>query len=183
MQADKLRRSLTQAEALLKRFAIRENKGLNASSPDLLTTPFRGNPAIFTPVKKENGSWHAAKYSARRQKLLQRAVELLGVDPSILPPSPIKKRATAADLPENRRYIVAAPHIPETKVLNELALEKKGPYAGRKGAAFKGRIWERYKEERMAERAKLLEKAPQRTADFRKSQAEVRRKAKPALPF
>ncbi|BGP00945.1 hypothetical protein RTG_02751 [Rhodotorula toruloides ATCC 204091] len=183
MQADKLARMVTQAEALLRRFVIRENKGVKADSPDLLTTPFRGKPSIFTPVKKVNGGWQPPKYSARRQKLLQRAVEILGVDPSILPPSPVKKRASAADLPEGRRNIVASPHVPETLVLNALALEKKGPYAGRKGAAFKGHAWERFREEKLAERAQLLEKAPQRKAEFRKTQAEVRQKAKPALPF
>ncbi|BGO94585.1 hypothetical protein NBRC10512_004987 [Rhodotorula toruloides] len=183
MQADKLTRSITQAEALLRRFVIRENKGVKADSPDLLTTPFRGKPSIFTPVKKENGGWTPPKYSARRQKLLQRAVEILGVDPSILPPSPVKKRASAEDLPAGRRHIVASPHIPATQVLTALALEKKGPYAGRKGAAFKGHAWERFREEKLAERAQLLEKAPQRKAEFRKAQAEIRQKSKPALPF
>ena len=47
-------------------------------------------------------------------------------------------------------------------------MEKAGPYAGRKGAAFKGKIWERKKEQRLADLKKLLEGADAKAQAWKK---------------
>lgn len=90
-------------------------------------------------------------------------------------------------------------------------MEKSGPYAGRKGAAFKGKIWERKKEQRVADLKRLLEGAdakaqawkkvcrkkpftrsqrflPRLTSQFclpslLQANSDSKAKAKPALPF
>lgn len=79
--------------------------------------------------------------------------------------------------------------MPESKVLAEVGLEKRGPYAGRKGAPFKGKMWERKKEERTAELARLLQGADTRIAAWKKVRfllrpaAVVCRRLTFSLPF
>ncbi|GAA5956940.1 hypothetical protein JCM21900_006713 [Sporobolomyces salmonicolor] len=170
-------------------FIVRESPSSLPASADALPTAFAGESNPFAPSKSSPLAkrWTAPKYSLRRQKMLRREAEALGLPDDVLPPPFVKASSPAAAaaprLDPSRRLFKSTPHIPKTKILDELAMEKRGPYAGRKGAAFKGKMWERKKEERLAELKKLLDGADAKAEAWKKAQSEARAKAKPALPF
>lgn len=59
--------------------------------------------------------------------------------------------------------------LPESKILEQVAIEKKGPYVGRTGSAFKGKVWERNYEARQAEIKAAAEQADDKIAAHRKA--------------
>ncbi|GAA5915876.1 hypothetical protein JCM6882_001746 [Rhodosporidiobolus microsporus] len=169
-------------------FLARESPASLPSQPGAAPSPFAGPSNPFAPTKSSAAarSWTAPKYSLRRQKQLRREADALGYPADVLPPSFIKANApppAASRLDPARRALAPSQHVPESQVLAELGMVKRGPYAGRKGAAFKGKIWERKKEERTADLARLLEGADAKAAAWRKTQHDAKAKAKPALPF
>ncbi|GAA5932901.1 hypothetical protein JCM3775_005257 [Rhodotorula graminis] len=180
-------------------FLARESPASLPTTPGAEPTAFAGASNPFAPTKAspEARSWTAPRYSLRRQKKLRREADALGLAADVLPPSPLAKsspvaststspspdQTPAARLDPARRRLQSSPHVPATKVLDTLALDKFGPYAGRKGAAFKGKLWERKKEARVAHLAKLLEGADAKTAAWRKAQADAKNKSKASLPF
>ncbi|ORY70600.1 hypothetical protein BCR35DRAFT_322206 [Leucosporidium creatinivorum] len=164
-------------------FLARESPSTVPASPsDLPLGPFASTSNPFAPTKlPEANSWTPPKYSIRRQKVLRKLAKEALWPEDALPPSVDKVTPEAATrAPQLYR---ASPHIPATRVLDELELQKKGPYAGRKGAAFKGKIWERKFEARQTELKKALELADDKAAAWKKAKAEERSKSKPALPF
>ncbi|GAA5839940.1 hypothetical protein JCM11251_006567 [Rhodosporidiobolus azoricus] len=169
-------------------FLARESPASLPTQPGAAPTPFAGPSNPFAPTKSSPSarSWSAPKYSLRRQKQLRREAEALGYPADVLPPSFVKANApptAASRLDPARRTLAPSQHVPESKVLADLGLEKRGPYAGRKGAAFKGKMWERKKEERVVELARLLQGADAKAAAWRKTQQDAKAKGKPALPF
>ncbi|GAA5902084.1 hypothetical protein JCM8208_002473 [Rhodotorula glutinis] len=176
-------------------FLARESPASLPTTPGAEPTAFAGASNPFAPTKAspEARSWTAPRYSLRRQKKLRREAEALGLAVDVLPPSPLAKSSPlaspspdstpAARLDPARRRLQSSPHVPATKVLDALALDKFGPYAGRKGAAFKGKLWERKKEARVAHLAKLLEGADAKAEAWRKTQADAKNKGKASLPF
>ena len=203
-------------------FLARESPASLPATPGAEPSAFAGASNPFAPTKAspEARSWTAPRYSLRRQKMLRREAEALGLADDVLPPSPLAKSSPlaststspdptpAARLDPARRRLQSSPHIPATKVLDALALDKFGPYAGRKGAAFKGKLWERKKEARVAHLAKLLEGADAKAEAWRKvrlslsqltrflleadprtlsllsqTQADAKNKGKASLPF
>jgi hypothetical protein len=151
-------------------FLARESPSTLPASPfDLPLGPFAStsNSNPFAPTKlPEANSWTPPKYSIRRQKVLRKLAKEALWPEDALPPSVDKiSPAAATRAPQLYR---ASPHIPATKVLDEVELEKKGPYAGRKGAAFKGKIWERKFEARQAELNKALQLADEKAAAWKK---------------
>lgn len=101
--------------------------------------------------------------------MLRRELEMYGLPQDVLPPAyakydvkAIKRQQLSQTSPQLFR---SSPHIPGTKVLDELNLTKKGPYVGRKGMAFKGKMWER----KFAQRQEHL-KAALATADAKVEQ-------------
>lgn len=191
-------------------FLARESPSTVPASPfDLPLGPFAStsNSNPFAPTKlPEANSWTPPKYSIRRQKVLRKLAKEALWPEDALPPSVDKISPAAAATARAPQLYRASPHIPATKVLDELELEKKGPYTGRKGAAFKGKIWERKFEARQAELNKALKLADDKAAAWKKvssaggganakgrreltrlasiqAKAEERSKSKPALPF
>ncbi|BGP49643.1 hypothetical protein JCM10450v2_005545 [Rhodotorula kratochvilovae] len=173
-------------------FLARESPASLPATPGAEPSAFAGSSDPFAPSKAtpEARSWTAPKYSLRRQKKLRQEADALGLPADILPP-PFRKSPLAADAPAPaaarldpaRRRFQSTPQVPASKVLDALSLDKYGPYAGRKGAAFKGKMWERKKEERTAFLAKLLDGADAKADAWRKTQADAKAKAKSALPF
>ncbi|GAA5891124.1 hypothetical protein JCM5296_004899 [Sporobolomyces johnsonii] len=170
-------------------FLARESPSSLPASPGALPTAFAGQSNPFAPSKSSplNRRWDAPKYSLRRQKELRREAEARGLPADVLPPPFVKAstpaRGAVARVDPSRRLLKSTPHVPKTKILDVLAMEKRGPYAGRKGAAFKGKMWERKKEERTTELKRLLDGAAEKAEAWKKAQSEARAKAKPALPF
>ena len=170
----------------------------SASSPSSTPAPFASGSNPFAPTKREGAnSWTTARYSVRRQKVLKKAVEALGWPANVLPTTPVVVKPV-----RKIRMLVGSPHIPKTAVLNELEMERKGPYIGRKGAAFKGKVWERQKAKRIEELRVALAGTDLKEQVWRKVSsaftplsdvADVRRyeqgrqeekkKGRPALPF
>ncbi|BGP17716.1 hypothetical protein JCM10213_005296 [Rhodosporidiobolus nylandii] len=185
------------AKAAARRFPLysflaRESPASLPAQPGAPPLPFApsssSSPNPFAPTKSNPAarSWTAPKYSLRRQKQLRREAAALGYPADVLPPPFVKANApapAAVRLSEDRRTLAPSVHVPESQVLAALGMDKRGPYAGRKGAAFKGKIWERKKEERVAELKRLLEGADAKAAAWRKAQLDAKSKAKPALPF
>ncbi|GAA5823582.1 hypothetical protein JCM3770_002791 [Rhodotorula araucariae] len=177
-------------------FLARESPASLPVAPGAAPTAFAGSSNPFEPTKAspDARSWTAPKYSLRRQKKLRREADALGLASDVLPP-PFRKSPLAAASPAlapapaaarldpARRRFQSSPQVPASKVLDALGLDKYGPYAGRKGAAFKGKLWERKKEERTAYLAKLLDAADAKADAWRRTQADAKAKAKPALPF
>ncbi|GAA5998462.1 uncharacterized protein JCM10292_002712 [Rhodotorula paludigena] len=185
------------AKAAARRFPLysflaRESPASLPATPGAQPGPFAGTSNPFAPSKASPlaRSWDAPRYSLRRQKKLRREAEALGLPADALPPSPSLKLSSsplasspAARLSPERRRLQSTPHVPASKVLDGLGLDKYGPYAGRKGAAFKGKLWERKKEQRTADLAKLLEGADAKAAAWRKTQIDAKAKGKASLPF
>ena len=135
------------------------------SIPSAWSSP--ANP--FAPTKSPHAnSYTAPKYSLRRQKVLRLEAERLGWAADVLPPTPVP----AKEVRKTTLYR-ANPHIPRTKVLDELSLEKKGPYVGRKGAAFKGKMWERKMGARQEELKVALEATAAKEVAWRKVRFRV----------
>lgn len=156
-------------------FLARECPSSLPQQPGVAPSPFSSPSNPFAPTKASPlaRSWTAPKYSLRRQKKLRLEAANLGYPQDVLPPPFTKLNAQlkpkpAQRLAPERRALAPSQHVPASKVLGELGLEKYGPYAGRKGAPFKGKIWERKKEERTQELAKLLAGADQKIAAWKK---------------
>lgn len=158
-------RKVKPRSSLLIPFFLRECPAsiLDSTSTPLPFQSTSANP--FLPTKSPNSrSWTAPKYSARRQKVLRREADALGWSQDVLPagaPSSAQPVAATHKLTSNA-------HIGASKVLDAVGLLKRGPYAGRKGQAFKGKLWERRFEQRQVELAKLLEGADAKEAAWRK---------------
>ena len=150
-------------------FLARESPSTLPASPfDLPLGAFASTSSAnpFAPTKlPEANSWSPPKYSIRRQKLLRKLAKEAYWPDDALPPV-VEKAAPAT--PRTPRVYTASPHIPATKVLDELELQKKGPYVGRKGMAFKGKMWERKFEARQTELQKALEVADAKAAAWKK---------------
>ncbi|KAK4703655.1 large subunit ribosomal protein L25, partial [Phenoliferia sp. Uapishka_3] len=166
--------------SLVAKFLLRESPASIPSSSLSTLLPFASASNPFLPTKShpDANSWTAPRYSIRRQKALQKEVALLGLSPDVLPPSaPAKIRSTTS-----APLIKASAHIPKAGILNEAELEKRGPYLGRRGAAFKGKVWERNLEARKVELKKALEGADAKIAAWRKTTRDEKAKKTPA-PF
>ncbi|GAA5967439.1 hypothetical protein JCM3765_001875 [Sporobolomyces pararoseus] len=171
-------------------FLARENPAVLASNGEITPVAFSSPINPFAPSKSSPSakSWTAPKYSLRRQKELRKEAELYGLPQEILPPPFTKSSLLVKPSPSNptneqQRLLKGSRHVPETRILDKLGMEKAGPYAGRKGAAFKGKIWERKKEQRVADLKRLLEGADAKAQAWKKANADSKAKAKPALPF
>lgn len=155
--------------SLVSSFLARESPSSLASGA-ASPTPFDATSNPFAPTKTAGAnSWTAPKYSIRRQKVLVKEVERLGWSLDCLPVAPV--RAPSAKQAARAKTLTpfkASAHIPATKVLDELELEKRGPYTGRGGNAFKGKIWERKSAARALELRTALEGADAREAAWRK---------------
>ncbi|GAA5991190.1 hypothetical protein JCM10908_006581 [Rhodotorula pacifica] len=177
-------------------FIARESPRSLPSDPFATPAPFAGPSNPFHPTKNANArSWTPPKYSLRRQKQLKRAAEAYGFDPEAVLPAPhLKANAPLAGsnkaasppaerLDAARRMLVGSPHVLGSQVLDQLAMPKVGPYAGRKGAPFKGKLWERQKQARLNKLRTLLEGADARIEAWRKAEAAAKSKGKASLPF
>lgn len=168
---------LASAKTLARRtpllsFLARESPSTLTPTGEIVAVPFSSPINPFAPSKPSPNakSWTAPKYSIRRQKQLRREAQLYGLPEEILPPPFIRATSPSPSHPINpqQRLLKGTPHVPETKILDKLLMEKAGPYAGRKGAAFKGKIWERKKEQRLADLKKLLEGADAKAQAWKK---------------
>lgn len=150
-------------------FLQRESPSTVPPSPlDLPLGPFAStsNMNPFAPTKlPAANSWTPPKYSIRRQKLLKKLATEAMWPEDALPPMVEKAASPRAGAGQVYR---ASPHIPQSRVLDQLDLKKKGPYVGRKGAAFKGKIWERKFVARQEQLSKLLEVADDKAAAWKK---------------
>lgn len=169
-------------KAILSNFLIRESTAYSSSIPTsstliptIIPSQFHLDSAIssnpFAPTKTfGSNSWRKPKYSVRRQKVLRKRVEELGWPTNVLPPTHLNHFETiaAAAPPRPARLYNASANIPVTSVLTALKLERKGPYTGRKGAAFKGKIWERKMGARVEELRVALEATGLKEATWRK---------------
>ncbi|GAA6040496.1 hypothetical protein JCM8097_005434 [Rhodosporidiobolus ruineniae] len=166
-------------------FLARESPSSLPSQPGAAPLPFASTSNPFLPTKTNPAarSWTAPKYSLRRQKQLRQEAAARGWPQDVLPPSIPSSSSSKPRLSPERRILAPVAHVPESKVLAGLKMEKRGPYAGRKGAPFKGKIWERKKQDRVDELARLLEGADAKAAAWRKTQQDAKAKAKSALPF
>lgn len=164
-------------------FIARESPASLPSTPFATPAPFSGPSNPFLPTKNLLArSWTRPKYSLRRQKQLRRAAEQLGFDADAVLPAPHLKQnaplAKAAAPPAERldaarRLLVGSPHVHGSRVLDHLAMPKVGPYAGRRGAPFKGKLWERQKQARLSKLRTLLEGADARIEAWRKVRSRV----------
>ncbi|SCV70339.1 BQ2448_1733 [Microbotryum intermedium] len=191
----RLSKSLLRKNALLS-FLYRESpSSLNSiavvapstssSATTLSFLPYTSsNPSLpppFSPTKRPGDSkqWNAPKYSLRRQKKLVVSALQQGYDPStVLPPSRQNHR------PQPARPLVpfkSSPMIPETSVLDQVGLTKMGPYKGRKGLAFKGKIWERNKQKRLIQLETLLQGSQDKERVWREGLKADKKKGKSAL--
>ena len=161
-----LLRSARAPPSLVAKFLLRESPSSIPSTPNSPLLPFASSSNPFLPTKShpDANSWTAPRYSLRRQKALRSEAALLGLDPAVLPPpaAPRPRTTPTANL------IRASAHIPRASVLNEADVEKRGPYVGRKGAAFKGKVWERNAAARKDELKLALEGADAKIAAWRK---------------
>ena len=160
-------------------FIARESPASLPSTPFATPAPFSGPSNPFLPTKNGGAarSWTRPKYSLRRQKQLRRAAEQLGFDADAVLPAPHLKQdaplAKAAAPPSERldaarRLLVGSPHVQGSRILDHLAMPKVGPYAGRRGAPFKGKLWERQKQARLSKLRTLLQGADARIEAWRK---------------
>lgn len=161
-------------------FIARESPASLPATPFAAPAPFAGPSNPFAPTKNAGAgarSWTKPKYSLRRQKQLRRAAEAHGLDPdAVLPAPPVKANAPVARaasppserLDAARRLLVGSPHVQGSQVLDHLAMPKVGPYAGRRGAPFKGKLWERQKQARLSKLRTLLQGADARIEAWRK---------------
>ncbi|GAA5986143.1 hypothetical protein JCM11641_004724 [Rhodosporidiobolus odoratus] len=169
-------------------FLARESPSSLPAQPGQSPLPFAGTSNPFAPSKSNPNarSWTAPKYSLRRQQALRQQAAALGLPSDILPPpfiNPNSLPSSLLKLDQGRRILAPSVHVPESSVLKELGMEKRGPYSGRKGAAFKGKIWERKKAERVVHLAKLLGASDAKVQAWKKAQQDAKAKAKPSLPF
>ncbi|GAA5834682.1 hypothetical protein JCM3766R1_003639 [Sporobolomyces carnicolor] len=186
---------LVSAKAMARRtplfsFLARENPSTLSATGEIVAVPFPSSSNPFAPSKQspDARAWTAPKYSIRRQKALRQEAERYGLPQEILPAPFVKSTPRAGPSPSNptndqQRLLKGSRHVPETRILDKLAIDKMGPYAGRKGAAFKGKIWERKKEQRLADLDRLLKGADAKAQAWRKANSDSKAKAKPALPF
>ncbi|GAA5933318.1 mitochondrial 54S ribosomal protein mL59 MRPL25 [Sporobolomyces koalae] len=183
---------LVSQKALARRtpllsFLAREHPAAVSAAGEIVAVPFSSPINPFAPSKATPAakSWTAPKYSIRRQKALRIEASLYGLPQEILPPPFIKQSPQSPSNPKNeqQRLLKGSNHVPATRILDQLAMQKPGPYAGRKGAAFKGKIWERKKEQRTADLKRLLDSADAKAQAWKKANADARVKSKPALPF
>ncbi|GAA6023154.1 hypothetical protein JCM11491_003281 [Sporobolomyces phaffii] len=183
---------LVSAKAMARRtplfsFLARENPATLSPSGEIIPVAFSAPVNPFAPSKAspDAKAWTAPKYSLRRQKELRKQADLYGLPQEILPAPFAKTSLPSRSNPTNeqQRLLKGSRHVPETRILDKLAMEKAGPYAGRKGAAFKGKMWERKKEQRLADLKRLLEGADAKAQAWKKANADTKTKAKPALPF
>lgn len=150
--------------SLLLSFILRESPSSSPAAGSSIPTAFDPSHNPFAPTKSPNSNSHTApKYSLRRQKVLRRELESNSWPADVLPPTPVRAK-------EARKTTLyrANHHIPVTKVLDELSMEKKGPYVGRKGAAFKGKMWERKMGARQEELKVALEATGAKEVAWRK---------------
>ncbi|KAL8287671.1 hypothetical protein RQP46_003529 [Phenoliferia psychrophenolica] len=181
MNVSRVLRAARGPPSLVAKFLLRESPSSVPSSPSAPLLPFAStstNPFLPSKANADANSWTAPRYSLRRQKALRTEAARLGLDPSVLPPSAAPKPRPVSAAP----LFKAGPHIRRASVLNEAEIEKKGPYVGRKGAAFKGKVWERNLVARKAELAKALEGADAKIAAWRKTTKDEKAKKVPA-PF
>ncbi|GAA6018195.1 hypothetical protein JCM8202_000222 [Rhodotorula sphaerocarpa] len=179
-------------------FIARESPSSLPPTPFATPAPYAARsadaPNPFHPTKNAGArTWKPPKYSLRRQKQLRRAAEAHGFDPDVVLPAPHVKanspaalgaHATAAErLDANRRLLVGSPHVQGSQILDALAMPKVGPYAGRRGAPFKGKLWERQKQARLTKLRQLLDGADARIQAWRQSEAAAKSKGKASLPF
>lgn len=161
---------------LLQSFLERESPASLPSTSQLpndaaaVPGPFAAASNPFAPTKVAGAnSWTAPRYSLRRQKVLRRELESFeGAVPDHVLPPPYKKQHVQTRRTPPQRMYRSSPHIPESKVLDELDLVKKGPYAGRKGMAFKGKLWERKFEKRQQQLKAAFESADERAQQWKK---------------
>jgi hypothetical protein len=154
-------------------FLARENPSTLSQTGEIVAVPFSSPINPFAPSKTSPNakSWTAPKYSLRRQKELRKEAELYGLPQEILPPPFTPSsfvRSLSNPTNDQQRLLKGSSHVPETRILDKLAMEKPGPYAGRKGAAFKGKMWERKKEQRLADLKRLLEGADAKAQAWKK---------------
>ncbi|KAM0750884.1 hypothetical protein T439DRAFT_314272 [Meredithblackwellia eburnea MCA 4105] len=183
--------TLSKRSSILANFLLREAPQSLSSSPEP-PLPFPSdvqNP--FLPHKRNplQNSLSPPKYSIRRQKLLRKQVHQLGLSDDILPKSLVQVRREAVVSPTTTAAAAAAgglvqasPHIQNYSTINEALLPKKGPYLGRKGAAFKGKTWERNWTKRQEELEKALEGQADKIRAWRKATKDEKSKKIPA-PF
>ncbi|SCZ87502.1 BZ3500_MvSof-1268-A1-R1_Chr2-2g04968 [Microbotryum saponariae] len=138
-------------------------------------------PSPFSPTKKSGDSrqWNAPKYSLRRQKKLFVSAVQQGYDPASLLPPPHKNHQPKPTRPLLK--FKSSPFIPETSVLDQVGLTKMGPYKGRKALAFKGKIWERNKQQRLNQLETLLQASPVKERTWRDGLKSEKKKGKAAL--
>lgn len=161
--------------SLVAKFLLRESPASISSDPSAPLLPFAStsahNPFLPSKAHASANSFTAPRYSLRRQKVLHREVARLGLSPDVLPASAPRKAPKA---PSTTPLIRASAHIPKAHALNEAELEKRGPYLGRKGAAFKGKVWERNLAARKDELKVALEGADAKIAAWRKVRRGLR---------
>ncbi|KAM0786502.1 hypothetical protein ACM66B_001960 [Microbotryomycetes sp. NB124-2] len=183
-------RTLGRRDAL-RAFLHRESPASVPASIDELPGAFASTSNPFAPTKAPGAkSWTAPKYSLRRQKVLRRQAEMLGWPSEALPPpfklSPAETSSPSSDnatRPSVAQTLKSHPRIPSSRILDEVQLVKKGPYVGRKGAAFKGKAWERNFDKRQQELKTAFEQADAKMALWKQSKREDKTKGKTALPF
>lgn len=169
-------RSLRQINrrSLLDNFLLRESPASAATGLSTIPGPFAGVGNPFAPTKAEGSrSWTAPRWSARRQKVLRTLVEARGWPENVLPVTPVRAEPVRA-----ARTLRGSTHIPKTSVLNELDLERKGPYVGRSGPAFKGKMWERKMKARTEELRVALEATTLKEIAWRKVRPPALRSAR-----
>ncbi|KAK4046623.1 hypothetical protein OIO90_006493 [Microbotryomycetes sp. JL221] len=185
---------------MLRAFLQRESPASLSASPGQLPGAFASSSNPFAPTKAPGArSWTAPKYSIRRQKKLRQIAALSGWPAEVLPPAfghatkmLGSTTAEGLDVPESSKSgsisrgastLQSHPQIPSSKILDQVQLSKKGPYSGRKGAAFKGKAWERNFGKRQTTLKAAVEQADAKMAQWKQSKLDDKAKAKAALPF
>ncbi|KAK4049145.1 hypothetical protein OIV83_004336 [Microbotryomycetes sp. JL201] len=171
----------------LRAFLLRESPASVPASFEEVPGAFASSSNPFAPTKAPGAkSWTAPKYSLRRQKALRRQANMLGWPTEALPP-PFKSASASLRDDAGRPSVVSTlrshPRIPSSRILDEVQLEKKGPYAGRKGAAFKGKAWERNFDKRQQELKSAAEQADAKMAAWEQAKRDEKTKGKVALPY
>lgn len=168
----------TARKAILRNFILRESpSSLSANSPSsTVPSSFSSLSNPFAPTKTVGAnSSTPPKYSLRRQKVLRQQAEILGWPSNVLPAAYLPHPSPSDTLRAKRSPGLhrESRNIPATKVLTALKLEKKGPYIGRKGPAFKGKMWERKMDARVEELRVALEATGLKEATWRKVRSVV----------
>lgn len=130
--------------SILSNFLARESLSTTITNPIDFESSSGSNPFSHTKVEGAK-SYNPPRYSIRRQKKLQKLTLEAGLPLSILPIAPVQIKVVRPS-----RIFNSVAHIPKTSVLQGLDLVRTGPYTGRK-VAFKGKVWERKKSERVEE--------------------------------